>query len=266
MKMNWLKTCGTLVLCFFGIQFAVSAEFTDRYGELEKCEWKSENGTLLYRKYTPKLEPGVKYPLIIYLHGAGERGENNISQVAGQDAFLNLIFGPEGCKHPAYLIAPQCPNDKKWCEVDWGAENTHETPEVPSYGMQLVHELLQSMKANDQIDPARIYVTGLSMGGYGTFDFLVRYPNEAAAAVPICGGADNEKLAATPELKSIPVWIFHGGADGVVKTQRSRNAFAALQKNGVNVQYTEFPGVGHGCWGLAYHTDGLVEWLFAQHK
>lgn len=261
-----MKSLAVAALCLFGVQTVISAEFAARYSELEKCEWKSENGTLLYQKYTPELKAGEKYPLIIFLHGAGERGDNNISQVAGQDAFLNLIFGPDGSKHSAYLIAPQCPSDKKWCEVEWGNPDSHKMPETPSYGMQLLHELLQSMKVKDQIDPNRIYVTGISMGGYGTFDFLVRYSDEIAAAVPVCGGADNEKLASMPELKKIPVWIFHGGADGVVKTQRSRNAFEALQKNGVNVQYTEYPGVGHGCWGLAYHQDGLVEWLFAQHK
>lgn len=250
-----------------GLTFeADAAEFADRYAELEKCEWTSPGGTLLYRKFTPELKAGEKYPLVIFLHGAGERGANNITQVSGQDAFLNLIFGEEGAKYPAYLIAPQCPNEKKWCEVDWSQKNSHATPETPSYGMKLLHELLQEMKAKDQIDPDRIYVTGISMGGYGTFDFLVRYSDELAAAIPVCGGADNEKLATMPELKKIPVWIFHGGADGAVPTQRSRDAFAALQKNECDVQYTEFPGVGHGCWGLAYHTKGLADWLFSQKR
>lgn len=251
---------------FGASNYGCAAEFADRYDELEKCQWNSENGTLLYRKYTPELKSGEKYPLIIFLHGAGERGSNNISQVAGQDAFLNLIWSEEGKKYSAYVIAPQCPSDKKWCEVSWGDINTHQTPKEPSYGMKLLYELIQDMKLKDQIDPNRIYVTGLSMGGYGTFDFLVRYPEEVAAAIPICGGADNEKLASMPELKEIPIWIFHGGADGVVKTHRSRNAYLALQKNGANVQYTEFPGVGHASWLPAYHTKGLADWLFSQSK
>lgn len=263
-----IMTClSMMVLAFAGNgTTAEAAQFTDRYDELEKCEWRSENGTLLYRKYTPKLEEGKKYPLVIFLHGAGERGNNNIAQVAGQDAFLNLIFSEEGAKYPAYLIAPQCPHNKKWCEVSWSLRDTHDTPETASYAMGLLYELLQNMKANDQIDPDRIYVTGISMGGYGTFDFLVRYPNEVAAAMPVCGGADNEKLAAVPEIRNVPVWIFHGDADGAVPTQRSRNAYEALKKNGGNVQYTEYPGVGHNCWDRAYRTPGLADWLFSQKK
>lgn len=255
-----------VTLAVLGIGNVGAAEFAERHDELEKCQWTSPNGTLLYRKFTPELKPGEKYPLIIFLHGAGERGENNVTQVTGQDAFLNLIFGEEGAKYSAYLIAPQCPNGKKWCEVDWGKPDSHVTPEEPSYAMKLLHELLQEMKAKDQIDPNRIYVTGLSMGGYGTYDFIIRYPEEVAAAMPICGGADNEKLASMPELKNIPIWIFHGGADGVVKTQRSRNAFEALRKNGCDVQYTEFPGVGHNSWMPAYHTKGVADWLFSQSK
>ncbi len=267
MKKMFFGWLATLACAFgFGMNSAQSAEFANRYDELEKCTWTSDNGTLLYRKYSPEVKDGEKYPLVIFLHGAGERGNNNISQVAGQDAFLNLIFSEEGSKYPAFLIAPQCPNGKKWCEVDWGKADGHATPETASDSMGLLHELLQDMKKNLPIDPNRIYVTGISMGGYGTFDFLVRYPLEIAAAIPICGGADNEKLATMPELRKVPVWIFHGGADGVVKTQRSRNAYKALQENKCDVQYTEFPGVGHGSWGPAYHTEGLADWLFSQSR
>lgn len=255
-----------MTLTFFGFENVGAAEFADRHNELEKCQWTSPNGTLLYRKFTPQIKEGEKYPLVIFLHGAGERGDNNVSQITGQDSFLNLIFGEEGSKYPAYLIAPQCPNGKRWCEAHWGIPDTHATPEEPSYGMRLLHELLQDLKEKDQIDPDRIYVTGLSMGGQGTYDFMIRYPNEVAAAIAICGGADNEKLASMPELKKIAIQIFHGGADDVVKTQRSRNAFEALKKNGCDVQYTEYPGVGHNSWTAAYHTKGLADWLFAQSR
>lgn len=245
----------------------IAAEFADRYDSLEKCEWKSPNGTLLYRKLTPPdLKPGEKYPLLIFLHGAGERGNNNISQVAGQDSFLNLVWSEEGSKHPCYVIVPQCPSFKKWCEVDWNLKDTHATPKQPSDAMGLLYELLQDLKAKDQIDPKRIYVTGISMGGYGTFDFIVRYPEEVAAAIPVCGGGDNEKLATTPGVKDIPIQIFHGDADGAVPVQRSRNAYAALKKNGCDVKYTEYPGVGHDCWFQAYKTPGLADWMFSQKK
>lgn len=244
-----------------------AAEFSaEQHALLAKCTWKSANDqTLPYRLYTPKLEAGKKYPLIVFLHGAGERGDNNEAQFI-QDHFLNLILGAEAKNHPAYLIAPQCANGKRWCEVDWSIPDTHVTPVEPSEGMRMVHEIVQFMIQNDQVDPDRIYVTGLSMGGYGTFDYLVRYPNEVAAAMPVCGGGDNEKLATLPELKGKPVWIFHGDADGAVNVNRSRGAYKALQQAGAAVKYTEYPGVSHFSWPLAYHQEGVVEWLFSQHR
>ncbi|MDO4571169.1 MAG: PHB depolymerase family esterase [Planctomycetia bacterium] len=243
---------------------ADAAQFPDKHALFEKVAWNSSSGgVLLYRMYSPELKPGEKYPLIIFLHGAGERGSNNETQFI-QDHFLNLVFGEKG--QPAFVIVPQCPVEKRWCEVDWSIRTTHETPETPSDPLRMVYELLQELKKNAAIDADRIYITGLSMGGFGTFDFLVRYPEEVAAAVPVCGGGDNEKLRTMPELKSIPVWIFHGDADGAVAPDRSRGAFKALKENGVDVTYTEYPNVGHNSWVRAYNTDELVDWLFKQRK
>lgn len=255
----WWLSCGWML--------AWGGDFSPQeYSQFEKHEWQSpEGGVLLYRFYKPEIKEGEKYPLIIFLHGAGERGNNNESQFV-QDHFLNLIFSEEAKSHPAFCLVPQCPTGERWCEVDWGMAESHHTPEIPSSPMRKLHELLQWLKKEYPVDTQRIYVTGISMGGFGTFDFLVRYPEEVAAAVPVCGGADCRKLAATPALRSIPIWIFHGGADSVVKPIRSRMAYETLKPINPRVRYTEFPDVDHFSWVQAYHTRELVDWLFQQVK
>jgi predicted peptidase len=128
--------------------------------------------------------------------------------------------------------------------------------------MQSTIELVAALeKEFASIDPRRLYVTGLSMGGFGTWDLLSRFPKKVAAAVPICGGADE---AQAPAIAKIPVWVFHGGADDVVKTVRSRNIVAALKAAGGSPRYTEYPGVGHGSWDQAYGEPELFPWLFSQ--
>ncbi|MDO4573953.1 MAG: alpha/beta hydrolase-fold protein [Planctomycetia bacterium] len=244
-----------------------AADFSEaEYGQLEKCTWEGDDGSVLpYRFYKPETKAGEKYPLIIFLHGAGERGTDNVGQLKN-DQFLQLIFSDKGREHPAFLIAPQCPGGERWCEVDWGLPVTHQTPANPSRGMEKLHALLQQLKKDYPIDEKRIYVTGLSMGGYGTFDFMVRYPNEVAAAIPVCGGADLKKLREDPLVYTIPVWIFHGSADGAVPVTRSRGAYEILKTRNPDAHYTEVPEMGHNVWTVAYKTPGLIDWLFRQSK
>jgi len=128
--------------------------------------------------------------------------------------------------------------------------------------MQSTIELIGALqKEFAAIDPKRLYVTGLSMGGFGTWDLISRLPKKFAAAVPICGGADEAQAAA---IAKVPVWVFHGGNDDVVKTVRSRNIVAALKAAGGAPKYTEYPGVGHGSWDQAYGEAELFPWLFSQ--
>ena len=140
---------------------------------------------------------------------------------------------------------------------------TEETPEGPSRAMRLVMEILDSLDKELPIDPDRRYVTGLSMGGFGSFDLCVRRPNGFAAAVPICGGARTENAA---KIAHVPLWIFHGGADPVVPVELSRNIVEALEKAGASPKYTEYPGVGHDSWTKAYQEPELVDWLLGQRR
>lgn len=239
-------------------------QFAGKHAEFKKCEWESPaGGVLKYRMYAPETVEGETYPLIIFLHGAGERGDNNESQLV-HDEWMNFLFGEHGQK--MYVIAPQCPNGEKWCEVSWGNRETHKTPDEPSAPLRMTHEVVQEMIKTLPVDAKRVYVTGLSMGGYGTFDYLVRWGDEIAAAVPLCGGADNEALKNTEHVHSVPVWIFHGDQDGAVPVQRSRNAAAALKDVNPKMKYTELPGVGHDVWTPAYNNEALQKWLIEQKK
>ncbi|MBS1606428.1 MAG: dienelactone hydrolase family protein [Bacteroidetes bacterium] len=227
--------------------------------------WREDGHVLPYRLYTPPgIEPGKKYPLVIFFHGAGERGVDNRYQFF---RFAPWLFWQ---KYPCYVIAPQCPprpaggpdGEDVWVQTAFGAPE-HTMKAVPSWPMRLAMAAIHSTIAANPIDMDRIYVTGLSMGGFATWEFLQREPGLVAAAAPVCGGADT---AYAPSMKNIPIWVFHGGADNTVLPKRSRDMVAALEHAGGHPKYTEFPGVGHGAWAKTYPDSAVWEWLFAQRK
>lgn len=218
---------------------------------------------LPYRLMKPanyKADGSVKYPLVLFLHGAGERGSDNV---------LTLIHGMRDfakaetrTKYPCFVVVPQCSDGKRWVEVDWSKDSHQQLPD-DSESMKLVLELLTTLQHTYQIDDRRLYATGLSMGGYGVWDLITRYPDKFAAAAPICGGGD-EAVAA--RAAKVPVWAFHGDSDTAVKPERSRNMINALIKAGGQPIYTEYIGVGHDSWSRAYSDPRLMEWMFAQHR
>ena len=213
---------------------------------------------LLLRPTGYRAEGGKKHPLLIFLHGAGERGSDNRAQITHGKDFLLAAAKRQGC----FVIAPQCPPNARWVEVDWSARS-HLMPEQPSVPMGLLLELLPKLCDEFAIDTDRIYVMGLSMGGYGTWDLIQRHPEMFAAAVPICGGGDVTKAE---RIARLPVWAYHGSQDTVVPTSRSRDMIEALRKAGGTPRYTEAPGVGHGVWGLAFSDPELAKWLFVQRR
>jgi predicted peptidase len=216
---------------------------------------------LNYQILTPKGYDATgteKYPLVLFLHGAGERGDDNVAQL--KHCTKKFLEPENRDKYPCFVMVPQCPTDKKWVEVDWSADK-HDQPEKPDETMQLVLDTLASLQNEFRVDDRRLYVSGLSMGGYGTWDLAARYPDRIAAAAPICGGGD-EKMAA--RLSKLPLWVFHGDQDTAVKPERSRNMIAAIEKAGGKPKYTEFKGVGHNSWDPAYADPALLAWMFAQ--
>jgi predicted peptidase len=228
----------------------------------EPRQFADEQGNVLkYRLLKPaNYNVNRKYPVVIFLHGAGERGDDNkIQLVHGMKDFLD----PERRKNmPCYVVAPQCPTGKKWVEVDWSAASS-KMPEQPSDSLGLTIKLVQSMIDTAAVDPNRIYITGLSMGGYGTWDAVARYPDMFAAAAPICGGGDPETA---PRFTHIALWAFHGDQDQAVKVERSRQMIEALKEAGGEPKYTEYPGVGHDSWTETYKNPEFHDWLFAQRR
>ena len=132
---------------------------------------------------------------------------------------------------------------------------------TPTRPMQLFIQLLDKVLKEYPIDPARIYVTGVSMGGFGTWDLLARFPTRFAAAVPICGGGDESTAA---KIKHVPIWAFHGALDHTVPPEKSRSMIQALQRAGGLPGYTEYPDIEHNSWVWAYRDPHLMVWLFKQ--
>ncbi|MBN1251794.1 MAG: prolyl oligopeptidase family serine peptidase [Bacteroidales bacterium] len=221
----------------------------------------SEKNKLLYNILFPEKSCDDKlYPIVLFLHGAGERGNDNEKSLTHiKELFLNA----ENKKnYPTFVIVPQCPEDERWVEVSWKLE-THIKPEIASKSMNSTIQLLNYLIENFPIDKNRIYITGLSMGGFGTWDAICRYPDFFAAAIPICGGGDENTAS---QIVNIPIWAFHGDNDKAVNVSRSRNMINALRKAGGNPKYTEYKGVGHGSWINAYRETELLKWLFSNKK
>ncbi len=240
---------------------SASAAADDVY---EARAYKNDKGeTLNYRLLVPKdySQTGTEsYPLVLFLHGAGERGDDNVKQlVHGTKEFAKE---ENRQKYPCFVVAPQCPNGKKWVEVDWSAD-THKQPEEESISLVLTRETLAALQKEFRIDAKRLYVTGLSMGGYGTWDMITRTPEVFAAAIPICGGGD-ETVA--DKVSKLPVWVFHGDKDTAVKPERSRRMVAAIEAAGGKPKYTEYPEVGHDSWTQTYANPEVIGWLFAQKR
>ena len=227
-------------------RFSVAQDFV----EFEKLTHQTPSDTLLYRLLKPKtVKEGQQYPLVLFLHGSGERGNDNIKNLKYiTDLFLNEKNRDE---FPCYVVVPQCPLKENWTYPDW-----YQEPREP---MSSVVKLIDSLADAPGVDKTRIYVTGLSMGGYGTWYLLTRFPNKFAAAAPICGGGD-------PHLASnfahVPIWAFHGAKDINVKPEESRKMIKALKKAGGKPKYTEYKKVAHDSWVKAYQEPTLLAWLF----
>lgn len=205
-------------------------------------------------------------PVILFLHGNGQTGSDGLRQTEiGLPAVIR-----ERSDFPALVVMPQTPRGA-W----WG------TPEIE----RMVLAALDAATAEFGGDPDRTYLTGLSLGGYGTWALAYRHPERFAALVPVCGGVTTRRSripvpdwhpsATHPDdpwaemaraIAGIPVWVFHGGEDRRVPTEESRRMVAALEAAGAEPKYTEYPGVAHDSWVPAYREEGLYDWLFSQRR
>jgi predicted peptidase len=218
--------------------------------------------TLQYRMLFPDADNMQKYPLVIFLHGSGERGNDNEAQLKW--GAQNFATDEAMSMHPAFVIAPQCPEKEGWSNFDGRDKSTDlKLKPTPSKVMGLVIDLVHEMVKKFAIDTNRIYITGLSMGGFGTYDAIERYPDLFAAAVPVCGGGDVSKA---PLIAKMPIWIFHGAEDPAVNPAFSVSMLEALVKAGAHPGFTQYPSTGHFSWLAAYKDQLMMEWLFRQHK
>lgn len=254
MKKSILLICSLFILGFANAQ-------TSRFSK--NTYTNSKGDTLRYQLLYPDYNPARKYPLVIFLHGSGERGSDNEAQLKwGVQAFATDEMMS---MHPALVIAPQCPAEQQWANLKERRKDSREMlmDEKPSKPMQLLYELIQKTIKEMPVDTNRIYITGLSMGGYGTFDAIARYPNLFAAAMPVCGGGDTSKA---PLFAKMPIWILHGSEDTAVDPQYSLDMEQALVKAGAHPGLTMYPEVGHFSWLMAYNDKLVLEWLFRQRK
>jgi predicted peptidase len=252
-----MKTLLTFLVCVtaVGLAQAQPSRFS-RESYIEKGD------TLNYRLLIPDADRQRKYPLVIFLHGSGERGSDNDAQLKW--GVMNFATDQNMLAHPAIVIAPQCPERQTWSSVTPDKNRTGMTLNTePSKPMRLLIGLILKLKATMPVDTNRIYITGLSMGGYGTYDALERYPNLFAAAVPVCGAGDTSRAAS---IAHIPMWIFLGAEDPAVNPLNGLAMLEALTHAGAHPGFTQYPEVGHFSWLGAYSDPLMIEWLFRQHK
>ena len=231
----------------------------------------SSDGTVLpYRLYQPSSSDATPVtstsapPLVLFLHGAGTRGSDGAA-LANNISFRSLL-GWAQTHEPAIILAPQCPQDSQWVNTPWG-DTTHTYTPAPPPHTAAALELLDKTLATLPVDRSRVYVCGNSMGGYATWDILVRRPGLFAAALPMCGGGD--PAATAPVCRDVPVWAFHGDADDVVPVENTRSMVDALRADPgrvAEIRYREYPGVSHDCWTSTVSDAEVIGWLFAQRR
>ena len=224
---------------------------------------KDADGSMWYCQGIYNEDQPGKPAIVVFLHGIGERGDENLASI--RLAVPDIVKQIKDAKQKVILLAPECPSSQLWAPLHRGGTGAKLT-EKPAQALGLVPVLIQKKIKEFNADPDRVYITGLSMGGYGTWDLISRYGTDLfAAAMPCCGGGDPAQAGA--KLKDLPIWIFHGGADPTVPVMLSRRMYTALKDAGNDdVFYKEYPGVQHDCWTQTYRNPEAWKWLFSQKR
>jgi predicted peptidase len=241
-----------LALAFFGVccvsgRSMAAEEKSGSGGQTEQMFQKEITKTvsLKYLLYLPKgygQKKDQKWPVMLFLHGAGERGNDvNLVKKHGPPKLID-----QGKEFPFIVVSPQCPTDSWWPEQ-----------------VDALAALLDDVQSKHAVDATRVYLTGLSMGGFGTWTLACRYPERFAAIAPICGGGDRYLVS---RLKNVPVWVFHGAKDPTVPLQASTDMVEALKRAGGEVQLTVYPEAQHDSWTETYNNPKLYEWFLSHHR
>jgi predicted peptidase len=263
---NWIER----FYDWMGVQGLLNKKAVDHALDIyEKKEFVFAEGKVLpYRiLYPENYDKNKKYPLLLLLHGAGERGKDNEKQLTwGSKLFITA----ESRKNfPAIVVFPQCPEESFWAvtkidrtttpfkiEFDYTAE--------PNWPLAAANALVKKLSNEEGVDKSRVYISGLSMGGMGTFESVYRYPDLYAAALPICGGGDVNHF--DKRVAKVPFWVFHGAVDAVVNPQLSRDMVEKLKSLKAEVKYTEYPGVNHNSWENAFAEKDYLSWMLLHKK
>lgn len=259
----------TLLCSLLFIVFSLNG-FSQDFSLFEKKGFIQNSDTMPYRILLPKdFDSAKQYPMILFLHGAGERGNDNEKQlVHGAKMFLEDSIRN---KYPAIVVFPQCPKNSFWANIAMRVVDSVTNKRIlmyredgePTKAMVLLQGLYRDLKEKYTPDDTRLYVGGLSMGGMGTFEIARRLPDNFVAAFAICGGANT---ATAPQLKNTAWWIFHGMKDDVVDPQNSIDMAKALKDAGAEVKLTLYPDANHNSWDDAFKEPEFFSWLFKHQK
>jgi predicted peptidase len=197
-----------------------------------------------YVVYVPDdYTPAKQWPLVVFLHGMGERGSDGLIQ---SEVGIGSAIRRNSERFPCIVVMPQCPKDKIWIDA-----------------FDHIDEAIRVSLEDYAIDRDRILLTGLSMGGFGTWAYGALHADTIAALTPICGGGNADDA---PSLANVPIWAFHGEIDSVVSPEETRTMVDAVKAAGGTIRYTEYPGVDHNSWDRAYRDSEAIAWLLAQKK
>jgi predicted peptidase len=256
-KNNWLSC---LLICL-PLLLPAQEQF------YSKDSFNNGKDTLKYRVLWPDdFSENKSYPLVLFLHGAGERGSDNKAQLTHGST---LFTTPENrADYPAIVIFPQCPRDDYWSNVDIdrsgeGVKLEFNTGKEPTVALSLVMQLLEKELKKSYVDKDRVYVAGLSMGAMGTFEILSRMPQTFAAAIPICGGGNT---ALAEKYSDVPLWVFHGAKDNVVNPLYSMEMVEALLKAGGHPNFTLYEDANHNSWDSAFAEPEFLPWMFSKER
>jgi len=269
------------IMCF--AQTAVFAAATEEVvllnamNVMKKQVHIASDGTELpYRLYVPDdYNPEKQYSFLLFLHGAGNRGNDNENQVKQHTGLLDRIINGETVEYNGQqldtskefiMVVPQCASDKQWVDTPWGKkpDPSYNLDEIPqSQYMTAVVELIDKMKASYNLNSARMYISGLSMGGFGTWDLITRYPDLFAAAIPMGGAGDVSKAEI---IKNTPVWTFHQLYDPTVSAEGTLEMVKALSEVGAEVKFTPYFDDKHNAWTQGFAEPDMLQWLYDHVK
>jgi poly(3-hydroxybutyrate) depolymerase len=221
-------------------------------------------------------DPQKKYPLVLLLHGGDERANVDNPPDQNRNVLLNQdyvkVWGPGlpgqslpdvQAQWPSFIVVPQVDNPQHWVDVP-ASQGSYILAAQPTDSLRMAKEIVDALqKQYPNIDPYRLYITGLSMGGYGTWDAIERWPGYFAAAAPLAGAGDPSKAS---RLVNLSIWAFHGSGDGGVPVSGSRDMIQAIKVAGGHPRYTEYASAGHEIWAMVYSTPAFFSWLFSQHN